>query len=125
MRILFLIPMLCSLLLVHAEPPVPGQPEQEMVVPKPPSYEHALGKMLLTLLGLIVLIFLTVWLMRRLSSGRIGRINAGQSIKILEKRPLSQKSMLYLLEVDGKRILISESHLEVRTLNRKEMMNDE
>ena len=119
MRILLLLPLLFSFLVSYADQPqVPGQPEQEAVV-KPPSYEHALGKMLLTLVGLIPLIFLTVWMMRRLSSGRLVRGNTTQSIKILEKRPLSQKSMLYLVEVDGKRILISESQLEVRPLSKE------
>lgn len=117
MRVLLLIPLLFSLLVSYTDQPVvPGQPEQEAVV-KPPSYEHALGKMLLTLLGLILLIILTVWMMRRLSSGRLARGNTTQAVKILEKRPLSPKSMLYLLEVDGKRILISESQLEVRPLS--------
>ncbi|MFI5334091.1 MAG: flagellar biosynthetic protein FliO [Chlamydiales bacterium] len=95
---------------------IPGQPQSETIV-TPPSYEHALGKMLLTLLGLIVLIFVTVWIMRKLSAGRLGRMHANSSIKILEKRALSAKSMLYLLEVEGKQILVSESHLEVRPLS--------
>ena len=114
-----LLPLLLSIFLVtvHADAPaapVPGQPNpQEMV--SPPNYEHALGKMILTLLGLILLIVLTVWIMRRLSAGRFGQ-GSGHAIKILEKRPLSAKSMLYLLEIEGQKVLISESQLEVRPL---------
>jgi len=37
-----------------------------------------------------------------------------RAIKILEKRALSPKSMLYLIEVGGKPFVISESQLEVR-----------
>ncbi len=116
MRILFLFVLLLTLATGHAEVPIPGQPQHEAVV-TPPSYEHALGKMLLTLFGLIILILLTVWIMRRLSAGRLGRTNTDHAIKILEKRALSPKSMLYLLEVEGKHVLISESQLEVRALS--------
>ncbi len=42
--------------------------------------------------------------------------NMIKNIKILEKRPLSAKSMLYLIEIDGKKAIISESTLEVRKL---------
>jgi flagellar biogenesis protein FliO len=44
-------------------------------------------------------------------------MNSGRSIKILERRPLSAKSILYIIEVEGKKILVSESQFEVRTLS--------
>jgi flagellar protein FliO/FliZ len=91
----------------------------------PVSYEGAFIKMLLTLGGLVVLIFLTVWLLRRLSQGRLlGGSGASRSIKILEKRALSPKSVLYLIEVGGKQVLIAESHLEVRRLETIELEVD-
>jgi flagellar biogenesis protein FliO len=99
--------------------PVPGQPsleEKDPTIPPTPNYEHAFGKMLLTLLGLIVLIILTVWMLKRLSGGKMSSLASGKTIKILERRPLSQKSILYLIEVEGKHVLISESQLEVRAI---------
>ncbi len=39
-----------------------------------------------------------------------------QSIQILEKRMISPKTMLYLIEAEGKQILIAESQLEVKRL---------
>ncbi len=119
MKRFFLILSLFSVCLISAAPPspVPGQPEQiENEIAQPPSYEHAFVKMLLTLFGLIAMIFVTVWLLRRVASVRLQQGKAGQTIKIIERRPLSGKSALYLLEVDGKRVLVSESHLEVRAL---------
>ncbi len=84
----------CFFAALMADAPAPGQPDQ---IPAPPTYEHALGKMLLTLFGLIVLIFLTLWVIRRLSAGRFSQqMKDSRAIKILEKRPLSAKSMLYL-----------------------------
>ena len=80
------------------------------------SYESAFVTMMMALAIIMVLLFLTLWLMRRFSKARFFAKNQGCTIKILERRPLSPKSMLYLVEVDGKRTLIAESHLEVRRL---------
>jgi flagellar biogenesis protein FliO len=95
--------------------PAPANPFDTSDKVEPPTYEYALGKMLLTLLGLIMLIVLTVWMLRKLGGGKMGGASS-QAIKIIERRPLSQKSVLYLIEVQGKKVLIAESQLEVRRL---------
>jgi len=53
---------------------------------------------------------------KKISKGRFRSFNYLKSVKILEKRPLSPKSMLYLIEVGGKQVLIAESQFEVRTV---------
>ena len=78
-----------------------------------PSYEGALLKMIITLVAVVVGIIGTVWLMRRLAGGRLGGSNS-QSIKIIERKALSQKTMLYVIEVDGKQTVITESQLEIK-----------
>lgn len=80
------------------------------------SYETAFIKTIVVLVGLLVLVILTVWMFKRISNGRLRTFNYLKSVKILEKRPLSPKSMLYLIEVSGKQVLIAESQLEVRTV---------
>jgi len=80
----------------------------------PVSYKGAFVKMMVTLLAIIALIVISVWMLRRISHGRMKQMNYGRSIKILERRPLSAKSVLYLVEVDGKRVVVSESQLDVR-----------
>jgi flagellar biogenesis protein FliO len=95
--------------------PAPA-PEVEETKPVPPSYEGTFFKMILTLLGLIILIFLTFWTIRRLSQGRFRQMNSGRSIKILERRPLSAKSVLYLIEVGTKRVVVAESQLEIKAI---------
>lgn len=80
----------------------------------PVSYKGAFIKMILTLLGIIVLIVISVWMLRRISSGRMKQMNFGRSIKVLERRPISAKSVLYLVEIEGKKVVIAESQLEVR-----------
>lgn len=80
------------------------------------SYETAFIKTIVVLVGLLVLVILTIWMFKKISNGRLRTFNYLKSVKILEKRPLSPKSMLYLIEVSGKQVLIAESHLEVRTV---------
>lgn len=80
-----------------------------------PTYEGAFTKMILTLVGLVALIFITVWLLRRLTQGKIGSFGK-KHINIIERKPLSPKTILYIVEVDGKQILVAESQLEIKAL---------
>jgi flagellar biogenesis protein FliO len=80
------------------------------------DYKPSFIKMFLILAALIVLIFLTFYLFRKLSRMKLTQANLTKSIKILEKRALSPKSILYIVEADGKKVLIAESNLEVRKL---------
>ena len=89
------------------------------------SYETAFIKTIVVLVGLLVLILLTVWMFKKLSRGRLRSFNYHKSVKILEKRPLSPKSMLYLIEVGGKQVLISESQFEVRTITTLDYLSTE
>jgi flagellar biogenesis protein FliO len=91
---------------------------EDTLVSKSPgaSYEHALIKMILTLGGLLVLVFLTLWILRKLSHGRMGGFGAQKKIKVLEKRPLSPKTVVYLLELNGKEVFVAESQLEIKTI---------
>lgn len=81
-----------------------------------PNYEGAFLKMFLVLLALIVGIFVTVWLLKKLAQGRWAQGNSNRSIKVIEKRPLSPKTMLYIIDVDGQQSVIAESQLEIKHL---------
>ena len=92
-------------------------PLAEAAAPLPPSdMVSALAKMLLTMVALVALLFGTYWLIRRLIQSRLQRGVGKQSIAILEKRMISPKTMLYLIQVEDKKILFAESHLEVKAL---------
>lgn len=80
------------------------------------DFGTAFGKMILSLLLLIALMGATAWFLRRLIHNRLQKGTPTQSIHILEKRMISPKTMLYLVEVEGKKTLLAESHLEVRKL---------
>jgi len=102
----------------HKEP-TPPIPEENPIVDiqkTTDSYETTFVKMILVLIGLLILVILTIWMFKKFSRGRLRTLNYHKSIKILEKRPLSPKSMLYLIEIRGKRVLISESQCEMRNI---------
>jgi flagellar biogenesis protein FliO len=109
-------------------PPAMTPPIEPMTTPSPidmvPGYEGAFLKMFLVLLALVVGIFFTVWILKKLSQGRWAGGNSNRSIKIVEKRPLSAKTMLYIIDVDGQQSVIAESQLEVKHLMNLETFND-
>lgn len=92
-------------------------------VQAPVTYKGAFVKMMLTLLGLILLIVISVWMLRRISHGRMKQMNYGRAIKVLERRPLSAKSILYLVEISGKKVVIAESQIEVRMITTADHLN--
>lgn len=139
---LFSLSLSCLPLRVHAEAAPAVQQEQPAPsVPTPPvipdtqpqteldqpavSYESAFIKMLVTLGGLILLVFLTIWILRRLGQGRFRSLGSQRSIEILEKRPLSPKSMLYIVQIGNKQVLISESQFDVRHIATIEELSEE
>lgn len=98
---------------------------QEQETDSPVTYKGTFTKMILSLLSFILLIVFSVWILRKISRGRVKQMNYGREIKILERRPLSAKSVLYLIEVSGKRIVVSESQLEVRTITTADHLTEE
>jgi len=101
--------------------PVSEQPTSEAPAPLPSSkemtnsYENAFVRMLVTLLGLVFLVFATFWILRKLGKGKF-KMGSGSTVQILERRALSPKSMLYVVQIGNKKVMISESQLEVRSL---------
>ncbi len=81
------------------------------------SYEVALIKTIVVLVALLVLATLTIWMFKKLSHGRLRSFNHMKSVKILEKRALSPKSMLYLIEIGKKQILLAESQITVSKID--------
>jgi len=93
---------------INTEIPIPDLP--------PGDYGAALIKMFLSLIAVIVLLAVTFWFLRRLIRSRLRRGVGAESIQILEKKMISPKSMLYLVEVEGQKVLLAESNLEIRRL---------
>ena len=92
-------------------------PIAEATAPLPPTDIAAtLMKMLICMAALAALIFATYWFLKKLIQNRLQKGVGDPAMSILEKRMLSSKTMLYLIEVEGKKILCAESHLEIKAL---------
>lgn len=88
------------------------------------NYQKAFYRMFGFMLGIVALIGLTYCLMKRFMNAKIQQANESKSIKILEKRVISPKSVLYLVEAEGRRVLISESQQEVRAIRNLDEANE-
>ena len=73
-------------------------------------------KMLFTFVALIALLFITYWFLRKLIRNRLQKGVGSTSIHVLEKKMISAKTMLYLVEIENKQILLAESQLEIKKL---------
>jgi hypothetical protein len=132
---MFIMYRLINFLLFGAmNTPAPDAPPEVPVLPPPitpaptdmiPGYEGAFLKMFLTLIAILIGIFFTVWLLKKLSQGRWSQGNSSRTIKIIEKRPLSPKTMLYVIDVDGQQSVIAESQLEIKHLMNLEEFTEE
>lgn len=78
------------------------------------NYEKTIMHTALVVFGFILFLLLFVWLLRKFNRGK-GHAT-GTEITVLEKKPLSHKSVLYLVKVNNKKFLIAESQLEVKAM---------
>ena len=82
------------------------------------NYQASLMKMFFMLILLIAFLILTVWLLRKFLNARMQLASQGKSIQILERRTISPKSILYLIEIDGENFLISESQVQIQKIEK-------
>lgn len=100
--------------------PLPLQTTEETKMPDPfdgVDYKTAFFKTLLWIICILAAVFFLLWLLKRLSNKRFLSLNHNNYVKIIEKRPLSPKTLLYVIEIGHKHFLIAESQLEVRLLS--------
>jgi len=94
-------------------PPDPYKPEPPMYSDEGSFTDYSYGgdfvKMLFVLGLIVFLLIACAWFLKRFMATRVEQMNKSNAIKILERRTLSQKALLYLVEVHGKQILIGES----------------
>lgn len=86
--------------------------DNESVSPKildNPSYTGQFSSMLLTLLFVSALIFLSIFILKKIMRRGVKQRGWGQGMKIIERRAITPKSALYLIDVYGKAIVIAES----------------
>ena len=95
---------------VPAEPPIPVQEEGQ-----DRFFQEFMN--MLTTLGLIVAtIFFISWFLKRMVNTRIQQVNTTSLIKIVERRALSPKTTLYVVEIYDKQLIIGETATGMSTL---------
>lgn len=106
----------------HVDVELIEEPEKEIqhpVVQEGTSFFTALINMILVLAGLVALLYLAAFLMRKLRDSQTAGLNQTSDIVILERRGLSPKGAIYLVEVKGKQFLIGESPTGLVNLSEK------
>lgn len=115
-KIIFALSLSLASLIADEEVPSLDNASSASLVESTASYEDMFLKTILALVGLLLIVFIGIMVIRKLSSSRTKHMNLLKSVKVLERRPISPKSILYLIEVAGRKILISESQFEVRPI---------
>lgn len=120
---------LCALLLpfiLTAQEPISYSPEELSTAsltalvekdPKDPFLEEgpSFTYLFFLLLVFLFLVGLIIWAFKKIQKASESHTQ-NERIKILEQKHLSPKTLLYLLKVDGKKVLISESQIHVQSL---------
>jgi len=138
-RFIFLFLMLFSLvsLIAHSaeETPIPPNPTEihPQITPNDPPVAPNITDQdlffkeflnMLTTLGLIIaaLLFLS-WFVKRMMNTRVQQLNTSSLIKIIERRSISPKAQLYLVEIHGKTLVLGESHLGLTKITEYQGLN--
>lgn len=74
------------------------------------------AKMMASFFLVIVLLIATYLLIKYAVKYRLEKGVGSKQIYVLEKKMISPKTMLYLVEVENKKVLLAESQLEIKKL---------
>ncbi len=95
-----------------ATPPVPAPPpiDEELMRELPPpalGMGELIGPLAKTLLMLCVVLFIVYLTLHKGLGKLVERQNAGKRVKVVERVVLDQKRSLFLIELDGKQMLLA------------------
>lgn len=79
------------------------------------NYKKMLTEASLMVFALLGFVLLAIFILKRISSQRTFQMNREKYIKIIERRPLSPKTSIYLIQVGDQKIVLTESQVEVRS----------
>lgn len=77
------------------------------------ALQEQLATIMLTVIGLVVLCAVFVWIMRWLTQRRWSLQGASPTMKVVERMAISAKTTLFVVEADGRSLLLAESSDEV------------
>jgi flagellar protein FliO/FliZ len=79
----------------------------------------------LAFLGLMAALWLVIWLLKKMSGSKMGFFHHDSSIKIIERKGLSPKTVLYIVEFNGQKKLIAESSLHIKIKDVSDIADDD
>lgn len=74
-----------------------------------PNFLKQMLEMLLMLGLMLGFLLLITWFLRRMTSVRVDQLNVSSTIKILERRLVSNRTTIFLIDINGERITFAES----------------
>lgn len=66
-------------------------------------------KMLFVLGGMVAVLLAISWYMKRLTNQQFSKGNDDSLIKVIERRSLSARTMIYVLDIEGKTFVVGET----------------
>lgn len=75
-------------------------------------------RLALAFVGLLLALWFVIWILRKMSGSKFGFFHNDSNLRVIEKKVLSPKTMLYVLDFNGQKLLISESsqHVKIKEL---------
>lgn len=73
------------------------------------SFSQLMTKTLLLLIAILAALFIATWCMKRMDRFKFKKADDPSRIQLIEKKVLSPKSMLYIIEIDGEMFALAES----------------
>jgi flagellar biogenesis protein FliO len=91
------------------------------------NFKDAFLNMIFALLFIVFFILVAGWIFKRLIKIKTTQTNLGSNIKIIERRTLSSKSCIYIVNIQNKNIVIGESQNSLHNLGEVDidLTNDE
>ncbi len=73
------------------------------------SFSELMTKTLLLLIAILAALFVATWCMKKMNRFKLKTQEEPSRIALIEKKVLSPKSILYIIEIDGHAIALAES----------------
>jgi flagellar biogenesis protein FliO len=75
-------------------------------------------RLILAFVGLILALGLVIWILKKLSGAKKGFFHQSSSLKVIEKKTISPKTVLYVIDYNGQHMLLTEScqHIKLTDL---------
>lgn len=111
---LIFFPLFSTVVTIESTPDI--TPQEEVIRQVPENYKHVFFKTLFLILLGFGFIFILMLILKKFSSIRYKGLNDNSYIKVIERRPLSTKSILYLVQIGNQKVVIAESQLEMKKI---------